>query len=333
MKRYKSKIIYLFLIIILLTSCARGIIVTQKTGAERPAQSLLEGMPQTSTALTTTTEAVPSGLGEGGVSGGTAPAGTIAPEGLAPIGMGATSPTTEAVPSGLGEGGVSGSTASAGTIAPEGLAPIGTGATSPTTEQTPSIVTAPTITTEQEQPIAVETAPQQPLTITPQAPAPSAAIIIPSKKLISNKKEEISKKENTKEEIAMLTPAAPISSEATGVKIKNYDVIVPPVPLIFKSNEAVLPKNAENGLKAVANYMLEHKNVTLIIQGYSDLNGSESYNKELSYYRTIWVKMALERNGISSKRLLIRPMGATSKFGHTKYTYAQNRKVLLLIKR
>ena len=293
MKSYKLKKIFLFLIIILLTSCARGIIVTQKTGAERPAQSLLEGMPQTSTVLTTTTEAVPSGLGEGGVSGSTAPAGTIAPEGLAPIGMEATSPTTE---------------------------------------QAPSIVAAPTITTEQEQPIAVETVPQQTLTITPQAPAPSAAIIIPSKKRILNKKEEIAKKENTKEEIAMLTPAAPISSEVTGVRIKN-DVIVPPVPLIFKSNEAVLPKNAENGLKAVANYMLEHKNVTLIIQGYSDLNGSESYNKELSYYRTIWVKMALERNGISSKRLLIRPMGATSKFGHTKYTYAQNRKVLLLIKR
>jgi len=110
-----------------------------------------------------------------------------------------------------------------------------------------------------------------------------------------------------------------------------HSVVITPIPLIFKNNEAVLPKDAEEGLKDVAEYMLRHKDLKLVIQGYSDAYGSEAYNKELSYYRALWVKMALERYGVPSNRLVMKPMGATKQFGHSKATYAQNRRVVLKI--
>ena len=172
------------------------------------------------------------------------------------------------------------------------------------------------------------------INVAPPAPSPEA----PSESNVTPQAESappaapapVEKKHKAEKEIAMVVPAAPVTPSLRKIKI-IHGIIVTPVPLIFKSNEAVLSKNAEEGLKHVADYMNEHTHLKLIIQGYSDAYGPEAYNKELSYYRTLWVKMALERYGVSSGRLMMKPMGTTKKFGRSKATEARNRRVVLSI--
>ncbi len=226
---------------------------------------------------------------------GTSP--SIAPEALTPMGM-ETSPTTALEVAPLAGIGTSPS------IAPEALAPMGM-ETSPTTA-----LEQPKVSTVPEQAITEENMQTNVINVAPPVP--------------------VEKKHKAKEKIAMVTPVIPITPAIQRIKI-IHDIIVTPVPLIFKNNEAVLSKNAEEGLRRVADYMIEHRQLKLLILGYSDAYGPESYNKELSYYRTLWVKMALERYGVSSDRLMIKPMGKTNKFGHTKTTEARNRRVVLSI--
>jgi outer membrane protein OmpA-like peptidoglycan-associated protein len=226
---------------------------------------------------------------------GTSP--SIAPEALAPMGM-ETSPTTalEAIPlAGIG---------TSPSIAPEALAPMGMEASPTTALEQPQVSAVP------EQAITEENMQTNVINVAPPVP--------------------VEKKHKAKEKIAMITPVTPITPAIQRIKI-IHDIVVTPVPLIFKNNEAVLSKNAEEGLRRVADYMIEHRQLKLLILGYSDAYGPESYNKELSYYRTLWVKMALERYGVSSDRLMIKPMGKTNKFGHTKATEARNRRVVLSI--
>ena len=301
---------------------------------------------------TTTLEAAPPLAGIG-----TSP--SAAPEALAPLGM-EESPTTtlEAAPlAGIG---------TSPSAAPEALAPLGM-EESPTTtlEAAPPLAgigTSPSAAPEALAPMGMEesptTAPEQPLisgapgaspaspatkeenmqanviNVTPPASSPEAPsesnVPPPAVSAPPAVPAPAEKKHKAEKEIAMVVPAAPVTPALRKIKI-IHGIVVTPVPLIFKSNEAVLSKNAEEGLKHVADYMNEHEHLKLIIQGYSDAYGPEAYNKELSYYRTLWVKMALERYGVSSGRLMIKPMGTTKKFGQTKATEARNRRVVLSI--
>ena len=268
---------------------------------------------------TTTLEAAPlAGIG-------TSP--SAAPEALAPLGM-EESPTTtlEAAPPLAGIG-------TSPSAAPEALAPMGMEESPTTAPEQPLISGAPgaspasPATTEENMQANVinvtppASSPEAPSESNVPPPAVSAPPAVPA---------PAEKKHKAEKEIAMVVPAAPVTPALRKIKI-IHGIVVTPVPLIFKSNEAVLSKNAEEGLKHVADYMNEHEHLKLIIQGYSDAYGPEAYNKELSYYRTLWVKMALERYGVSSGRLMIKPMGTTKKFGQTKATDARNRRVVLSI--
>ncbi len=266
---------------------------------------------------------------------------SVSPEALAPIGMEASPTTLPLTPPAGAEMSPS--------VSPEALAPIGMEASPTTTPEAPQIVSSKEvslpeavsssqgITEESMQTNVVSAVPPSPQPAAPvqappppvPSPAPSVSsvppTVAPAPVVVSTPSE---KKHEKKEKIAMLVPSTPAVPEIKRLKIV-HDTIVTPVPLVFKNNEAVLSKDAEEGLKDVADYILQHKDVKVVIQGYSDAYGSESYNKELSYYRTLWVKMALERYGVPSNRLIMKPMGATKKFGHTKATYAQNRRVVL----
>ena len=273
---------------------------------------------------TTSLEAVPlAGIG-------TSP--SAAPEALAPLGM-EESPTTtlEAAPPLAGIG-------TSPSAAPEALAPLGM-EESPTTAPEQPLVsaapeTSPTSPTTTEQATSEENMQANVINVTPPAPSPEAPSVSnvppPTVSAPPAVPAPAEKKHKAEKEIAMVVPAAPVTPALRKIKI-IHGIVVTPVPLIFKSNEAVLSKNAEEGLKRVADYMNEHEHLKLIIQGYSDAYGPEAYNKELSYYRTLWVKMALERYGVSSGRLVIKPMGTTKKFGQTKTTEARNRRVVLSI--
>ena len=313
------------------SSLQSGLELSPSAGPEALAPLGMEQSPST-----TSLEAVPlAGIGE------TSPA--PAPEALAPLGMEQSPSTTslEAVPlAGIGE------TSSA--PAPEALAPSGMGqgpAVVPPPEVPLSAGISPTTPSAPGQSESMESL--QPAEVTAPPPAPEAAPEAPAAtsapEAVTSPPAEVAapavtapppapaeKKHKKEQKIAMVVPAAPVTPSIRGVRIVR-GVLVAPVPLIFKSNEAVLNKNAEEGLKHVADYMNEHSHLKLLIQGYTDGYGRESYNKELSYYRTLWVKMALERYGVSSNRLMIKPMGSTKKFGHTKAAEARNRRVVLSV--
>ena len=284
------------------------VINVSKTEEQPAAEPALQGMQLTSTTP---------------LQGGLELTPSAAPEALAPLGM-EESPTTslEAAPPLAGIG-------TSPSAAPEALAPLGM-EESPTTAPE----TAPTAPTTTEQATSEENMQTNVINVTPPAPSPEAPSVSnvppPTVSAPPAVPAPAEKKHKAEKEIAMVVPAAPVTPALRKIKI-IHGIIVTPVPLIFKSNEAVLPKNAEEGLKHVADYMNEHEHLKLIIQGYSDAYGPEAYNKELSYYRTLWVKMALERYGVSSGRLMIKPMGTTKKFGQTKATEARNRRVVLSI--
>jgi outer membrane protein OmpA-like peptidoglycan-associated protein len=317
------------------TTDGNNIVLNISKTAEQPAaEPSLQGLPLTGTTpMQTGLEMSPS----------------AAPEALAPMGM-EESPTTslEAAPlAGIG---------TSPSAAPEALAPMGM-EESPTTslEAAPlaGIGTSPSAAPEELAPEGMEesptTAPENTqanvINVTPPASAPEAPSV--SNAPLTNAPEQpevaattvaptpvvpapVEKKHKAEEKIAMITPAAPVTPALRRIKI-THGIIVAPVPLIFKNNEAVLSKDAEEGLKHVADYMMEHQQLKLIIQGYSDAYGPESYNKELSYYRSLWVKMALERYGVPANHLIMKPMGKTKQFGHNKATEAQNRRVVLRI--
>ena len=222
--------------------------------------------------------------------------------------------------------------------APEALAPLGMEESPTTAPEQPMVSAAPEISptspTTTEQATSEENMQTNVINVTPPAPSPEAPsesnVPPPTVSAPPAVSAPAEKKHKAEKQIAMVVPAAPVTPALRKIKI-IHGIIVTPVPLIFKSNEAVLSKDAEEGLKRVADYMNEHEHLKLIIQGYSDAYGPEAYNKELSYYRTLWVKMALERYGVSSGRLVIKPMGTTKKFGQTKTTEARNRRVVLSI--
>ncbi len=272
-----------------------------------------------------------------------------APEAFAPIGM-AMSPTAQLTPAAPSEQALMPLTAGAEITAPavpEAFAPIGMEA-SPTAQLTPAAPSEQALSAGakispsslpsssiEEQPMTAENMQSQATNVTSSVSAPVAVsqvspVIKKQVKPLIVSQTPVAKQHKKEERVAMLVPTPSVSATAERVRIKN-NIIITSVPLIFKNNEAVLSESAGASLKIVADYMLKHKNIKLIIEGYSDANGPESYNKELSFYRTIWVKLALERYGISSSRLIAKPLGKTSRFGHTKSTSAQNRRVVLRI--
>ena len=296
------------------TTNGNNIIVNVSKIEEQSAAPSLEGAQPT---LTTQVEGL-------GIS---AP---VVPEALAPVGMEASPTTTEIAP--LAGGEVSAS------AVPEALAPVGmeaspTAAVEQPTIPAPAGIIAPSASQGiTEQVAQTNVAGEVSLTPSSSALAPASVSSAPkiSQQPITQGSPIASVEKKHEEKIAMLTPIPSAAPEIKKIKIV-HSVVITPIPLIFKNNEAVLPKDAEEGLKDVAEYMLKHKDLKLVIQGYSDAYGSEAYNKELSYYRALWVKMALERYGVPSNRLVMKPMGATKQFGHSKATYAQNRRVVLKI--
>ncbi len=258
---------------------------------------------------------------------------TTGPEGLAPMGEG-MSATAPAAPEALAPEAL----AASPTTGPEGLAPMGEGmsVTSPAVTEQP-IAAAQVSPSVSEQPLTSEntqtSAESIPPVVTPQptAPAPEVAQQ-PEAEAPTPVAPPTGEGQEQNEQLAMVTPAPAVPAPVKAMRIRK-DIIETSVPLVFKSNQAILSVGAETSLKDVANYLLAHGDIRVVIAGYSDANGSESYNKELSFYRATWVKLILEKYGVSSRQIVLRPMGETTKFGHTKSTYRRNRRVVLTIAR
>jgi len=94
--------------------------------------------------------------------------------------------------------------------------------------------------------------------------------------------------------------------------------IVTSKKLRFRSNEAVLPEEYEPVVKEIAKIILSNPNMKIRIEGYTDNAGDAGFNRALSEYRAIWIKLLLEKEGVNPDRIKIVGMGEKNPVGDNK---------------
>ncbi|MAZ97571.1 OmpA family protein [Schleiferiaceae bacterium] len=100
--------------------------------------------------------------------------------------------------------------------------------------------------------------------------------------------------------------------------------------IYFKFNSATLSTSSYESLTAVARYLKENPKITMVIRGYSDPMGSESYNKALALRRSKAVKKALnEVFNVKGNRLQTVAIGENDKLSDN---YKINRRVDFKVK-
>lgn len=62
-------------------------------------------------------------------------------------------------------------------------------------------------------------------------------------------------------------------------------------------------------LKTLADWLRADTNRRVLLRGYSDADGSETFNLKLSNRRARWVKRRLQRAGIDAGRMLVQGLG------------------------
>jgi outer membrane protein OmpA-like peptidoglycan-associated protein len=82
--------------------------------------------------------------------------------------------------------------------------------------------------------------------------------------------------------------------------------------VLFDAGRAQLSPGATQPLDQLAQFLKEHPQRTVVIEGYTDSAGSDALNRALSEKRAIAVKSRLIERGIASSRVSARGMGDTS---------------------
>lgn len=88
----------------------------------------------------------------------------------------------------------------------------------------------------------------------------------------------------------------------TGMVLTMSDVV-------FGFDKAQLKSGAERSLGRLADFLKNHPNHKVLVEGFTDDRGSNQYNRKLSQERAQAVAQALESDGISSDRITTRGLG------------------------
>jgi general secretion pathway protein A len=105
------------------------------------------------------------------------------------------------------------------------------------------------------------------------------------------------------------------------------------IPFDYNSNE--VPDRAYTNLNRAATAALQDHNVTIVVKGYTDDKGSDTYNRQLSEFRANIVKSYLVGQGVSPKRVKAVGMGEEDPIvsNATEEGRRANRRVEVEIKR
>lgn len=103
--------------------------------------------------------------------------------------------------------------------------------------------------------------------------------------------------------------------------------------ILFELEKAELKSGSEKTLKRVATLLSEYPEREVLVEGYTDSTGNDSYNQELSEKRAQSVAAALTTNGVDGSRLTIRGYGESYPVANndTSAGRQQNRRVELVI--
>lgn len=104
------------------------------------------------------------------------------------------------------------------------------------------------------------------------------------------------------EELAMRVNELEAQQTERGLVLTLGDVL-------FDFDKATLKPGGQRAVSELTKFLKEYPERKVMIEGFTDSIGSESYNEELSRRRADAVRMELNKNGISSGRIQIRGYG------------------------
>jgi outer membrane protein OmpA-like peptidoglycan-associated protein len=136
--------------------------------------------------------------------------------------------------------------------------------------------------------------------------------------------------------VAATARAQALEQELAALKAKDTErglVMTLQEGVLFEYNKAELKPGAMRNLEPLITFLQEHPDRTLLIEGYTDSTGSDSYNSELSQRRAEAVRNFLAVNGISSDRVVARGYGESYPVttNTTEAGRQQNRRVEVVI--
>jgi general secretion pathway protein A len=108
------------------------------------------------------------------------------------------------------------------------------------------------------------------------------------------------------------------------IDLEDFKLVI---PFDYKSNE--VPENAYTDLNRAAAAALQDSDVTIVVKGYTDNRGSDTYNRQLSGFRANIVKSYLVGKGVSPGRIKAIGMGEANplKLNRTEAGRRANRRV------
>ncbi|MCD9540147.1 peptidoglycan-associated lipoprotein Pal [Photobacterium carnosum] len=102
--------------------------------------------------------------------------------------------------------------------------------------------------------------------------------------------------------------------------------------VFFKFDNAEIQPAYQNMLEAHAEYLRNHPNTKVVVQGHADERGTPEYNIALGERRATAVSQYLQALGVSANQMSIVSYGEEKPllFGHTDADYAKNRRAVIV---
>lgn len=128
-------------------------------------------------------------------------------------------------------------------------------------------------------------------------------------------------------EIKQTVPGADVVREGEGLIVKFDSGI------LFDVNKTALKPAATTNLQNLATSMQNNPDTNIMVVGYTDNTGSDTYNQSLSIRRADAVKSSITANGVSGSRLTTQGKGEADPIADntTEAGRAQNRRVEIVI--
>lgn len=99
----------------------------------------------------------------------------------------------------------------------------------------------------------------------------------------------------------------------------------------FDFDKDLLKYKSQKELDILAEYLLSHPNIRILIEGHTDNKGDDAYNLKLSKERSEAVKFFLEQKGIDPERMQTEGFGASRILSNEEHLQDRNRRVMIRI--
>lgn len=111
---------------------------------------------------------------------------------------------------------------------------------------------------------------------------------------------------NVQEKVAKMSARAQeLEQQVQDLETKETDrgMVLTLENLLFETGEATLQAGSRRTIQKVADFLNEYPDRSILIEGFTDSTGEESFNQQLSERRAQSVKQELTRHGVDSSRV------------------------------